>query len=64
MLIYEIVRYIVKTPPGYTLNCTFPSGNRFIDIRLEKKRGLIVQKFKLDPETPIEVPVLTCPQKK
>jgi hypothetical protein len=64
MLIYEIARYIVKIPHGYTLSCTFSSGNRFIDVILEGKRGLIVQKFELDSETPTEVPVSTCLQKK
>jgi hypothetical protein len=64
MLIYEIVRCIVEIQPGYTLSCTFPSGNIFIDVRLEKERGPIVQRFKLNPETPTKTPVLTCPQKK
>ena len=58
MVTYEIVRYIIKPNPDCTLNCTFPPGNRLINVvLLWEKWPPEVQKFKLNPKASIEVPV-------
>ena len=61
MLIYEIVRHIVDHFCNtYKLSCTFPSGNRHISVVLGFSQDQLteVQKFKLDPETSIQIVVV------
>ena len=63
MLIYKIARQITYriNKYEYTLRCTFPSGNRHINVKLIcRDKPEEAQKFELNPETPIEVPVLLC----
>ena len=62
ILIYEIVRHIeeytdesVNVKPD--LSCIFPSGTGFITVKSIWGEHSIVQKFKLDPKTSIEVSV-------
>ena len=56
MVTYEIVRYIADPDPYYTLDCTFPPGNRLISVVLVwEKRPKEVQKFKLNPKPSIKV---------
>ena len=64
MLIYEIVRHIMTINTiKYTLSCTFPSGHGHINVKLIwNDKPEEVQKFELNPEIPIEVPVLLCSQ--
>ena len=59
MLIYEISRHIHSLSNIiFTLSCTFPSGHEHINvIVIWNNKSEEIQKFKLDPETPIEVSV-------
>jgi hypothetical protein len=57
MLIYGIVRVIVEHDSIPTLSCTFPKGNKYIDVELTwSGDGFTkVWKIKLDPGAPKEV---------
>jgi hypothetical protein len=57
MLIYVVVRVIVEHCSIFTLSCTFPKGNKYIDVELIwKDEGFTkVLKLKLDPKASIEV---------
>ena len=59
MLIYEISRHINNNITwDHTLSCTFPSGTGFVAVKSNDGGQSTVLKFKLDPDTPIEVPVV------
>jgi hypothetical protein len=64
MLIYKIARHIVITDAAldYSLSCTFPEGNWYIDVVLVRKNHKLAkpQKFKLDPKAPKEVSLTTA----
>ena len=66
MLIYGIFRHITNPSPYFMLSCTFPSGHGHINVKLIQSGQPIgfVQKFELNPETPVEVPVLLSSQNK
>ena len=55
MIIYEIVRQFVEFYDNtYNLSCTFPSGNRLINVVLYfKDQSKKVQTFQLDSKTSI-----------
>ena len=60
MLIYEIVRHMVKyTNDSPDLMCKFSSGTEFVAVKAiwGDEDGYTVRKFKLDPETSINVQV-------
>jgi len=59
MLIYEIARQIHSSlNTEHTLSCKFPSGTGFITVKSIYEDQVTVLKFKLDPQTSIEVSVL------
>ena len=59
MLIYETVRHIMDPEIEFRLICTFPSRIGSINVTvIGEDKFKEVLKFKLDPETSIEVPVL------
>jgi hypothetical protein len=66
MLIYKIVRHIIVigSTPNYNLICTFPSGNRYIDIVLTWKNdgSTKVRRFKLDSQAPTKVSLTIAPK--
>ena len=66
MLNYEIIRHIVEYADDSVddepdLSCIFPSGTGFVAVKAIWGDDSIIRKFKLDPETSIQVPVPLCP---